>query len=335
MLSISVIIPCYNAERFLAEALASVLAQTRQPHEIIVVDDCSTDGSLAVAEQWAAAHPGIRVLRMPQNGGDAPARNAAVREATGELVAMLDADDAWEPFHLEEVAGLLDAHPEAVVAGSAVRRTGSRDGLWTPRFAPGVPTRVFELALWQAPQSHSTVVIRRAALLELGGYDETSRCTTDVDMWIRLSYRHPFVCTHRVTGTYHWHEQQTSRAPTRQIAARHRFRYKQLQQMRAEGSPEVAMAERVLCRTWQRDLRYGLAALSSEEVRVLFAQWRISCVPRAVAAAWWLRTTAELARRGLRARVRDALPPALLARIKAWRRRLASQPWVEGHTQQH
>jgi glycosyltransferase involved in cell wall biosynthesis len=97
---ISCIIPCYNAERFLGEAIESILAQTLLPAEIVVVDDGSTDGSAAVAAQFAGR---VSYLRQ-ENAGPAAARNAGLDATRGDFVAFLDADDCWHPQKLQRQA---------------------------------------------------------------------------------------------------------------------------------------------------------------------------------------------------------------------------------------
>lgn len=101
-LSISVVIPCFNASAFLGETLGSVRNQTLKPCEIIVVDDGSTDGSARVAEAFG---PSVQVVRQ-SNGGAAAARNHGVALARGEWIAFLDADDTWHPQRLEKLASV-------------------------------------------------------------------------------------------------------------------------------------------------------------------------------------------------------------------------------------
>ena len=96
---VSVIIPAFNNEATLAEAVQSVQSQTYVDWEVIVSDDASTDGTAAVAEGFGGP---IRVVRNPENRGSGPARNAAVEVAEGELLALLDADDYWLPEFLAE-----------------------------------------------------------------------------------------------------------------------------------------------------------------------------------------------------------------------------------------
>ncbi len=100
---VSVIVPCYNAARFLPEALATIRAQRYEPLEILVVDDGSTDNTPDVVSGFGSE---VRYLRKP-NGGPASARNLGLREARGEWIAFLDADDQWPEGKLELQAGRL------------------------------------------------------------------------------------------------------------------------------------------------------------------------------------------------------------------------------------
>jgi glycosyltransferase involved in cell wall biosynthesis len=105
--SVTVIIPAYNAERFIVQALDSVLAQTYEDYEIIVVDDGSTDDTKSVAEEYARQDPRIKVIQQPNQGVGA-ARNAGINIARGKYVAPLDADDIWFPTKLEKQVALLE-----------------------------------------------------------------------------------------------------------------------------------------------------------------------------------------------------------------------------------
>lgn len=104
---VSVIIPAYNSERYLAEAVESVLRQTMPNFEIMVLDDCSTDGTRSVAEQLAEKDKRIHVFSNPQNLGVARTRNRGLTNARGEYIALLDSDDLWEPDKLEKQLALM------------------------------------------------------------------------------------------------------------------------------------------------------------------------------------------------------------------------------------
>ena len=110
---ISVVVPAWRAEKTLAAALDSVLAQTWREIEVLVVDDASPDGTLALAESYAARDPRVRVIAQKENGGVSRARNRGVREARGEWIAFLDSDDLWMPEKLERQMALAAQHPEA------------------------------------------------------------------------------------------------------------------------------------------------------------------------------------------------------------------------------
>ena len=105
---VSCVVPVFNAERHLAEALDSIFAQTHRPIEVVVVDDGSTDASAAVAEGYGER---VRVIRQA-NAGPSAARAAGIDAARGELIAFLDADDVWLPEKLALQLGHLTAHPE-------------------------------------------------------------------------------------------------------------------------------------------------------------------------------------------------------------------------------
>ena len=109
--TLSVIIPLYNKEREIEGTLRSVLAQKHLPDEIIVVDDGSTDGSAQIVERLAAESALIRLIRQ-QNAGECAARNCAIAAARGEIIALLDADDEWEPDFLGEILSLYRDFPD-------------------------------------------------------------------------------------------------------------------------------------------------------------------------------------------------------------------------------
>lgn len=112
---ISVIMPVYNAAPFLERAVRSALAQSFTPIEIIMVDDASTDATLAVAQGLAERHANVKVISLPENGGPSVARNAAMAAAGGEWLAVLDADDAFMPDHLAGLHAIAVGHRADIV----------------------------------------------------------------------------------------------------------------------------------------------------------------------------------------------------------------------------
>ncbi len=183
MIKISVAIPAYNAERCLRETLESALNQTHPAHEIIVVDDGSTDRTGEIAQSFASR---IRYIKQ-NNQGIAGARNTAIKEATGDWIALLDSDDLMLPTKLEKQAALIEAHPDLVVVYSAFTylfESGATD------FVPAFPARKLWPALrYRTPILPSTSIIRRSALEEIGGFIQMY-CVDDWNMWFRLIRRY-------------------------------------------------------------------------------------------------------------------------------------------------
>jgi glycosyltransferase involved in cell wall biosynthesis len=193
--SVSVIIPAYNAERFLTGAVESVLSQTVLPKEIIVIDDGSADGTLKLARSFG----GIVRCVSKRNGGPASARNCGICEATADWIAFLDADDQWHTHKLETQLQHIRQSGADLVSSDAALARGSDSGttwmrhvdLW-PRLRPFLGDAVlpnpFEMLLtigcFLLP---SMVLVRRTSLLDAGMFDEHLHGTEDIDLWLRLA----------------------------------------------------------------------------------------------------------------------------------------------------
>lgn len=263
--TISVVIPVYNSAAYVAESIASALRQTRPALEVIVADDCSVDGSADVA---AAA--GARVVRMPVNAGPSAARNAAARVAAGTYVAMLDADDQWEPTHCETVGGLLDVHPTADVANSRARLLPVERE--TPRWTEaGTPLDMLPQLLRANAVVQTTATIRRDAFLAAGGYDTRLRYAEDYDLWLRLARTSKFVFSHAVTAVYRVHDEQASRN-TAPLAAGawtvRRDHFAWLAQHRGPGITEAAAA--VLRRALDDEIRWAWDFADRDAMQAIF-----------------------------------------------------------------
>lgn len=261
---ITAVIPCFNAEPFLAEAIESVLAQTRPVDEVIVVDDASTDRSREVASRFP-----VKLLCMPVNRGHAAARNMAIAVAQGDLLAWLDADDRWEPHHTATVCGLLDRFPEAAVAYGSVRLCGARNEVWSNFPCHHRPTDVFWDCFRGTIVPAMAAVTRKAAVVEVGGFNETVRSAPDFDFWLRLARRYPFVCTQEVTATYRWHDGQISRQPLEQLRSMYASRWRFHQSVPSDQSDFRRELETRLLKLWRLNLWRAWRRGAMDEVRVL------------------------------------------------------------------
>lgn len=287
MITVSVVIPCYNRAGTIAEAVQSVHAQSRAPLELIVVDDASTDDSAQIAER-----AGARVIRIATNAGNATARNIGARAAAGDAIAWLDSDDFWDANHLSVVAGLLDHYPEAAAAASATRFVGSRSGVWYGRIPAGPPVDVVREAFadWLVPSM--TAVVRRDALTAVGGFDDGERYAVDFDLWLRLACKYLFVSSREVTGNWRWHSDQLSTTPERQWEATYRFRSRALDQLANEGRQAlVAELSETFRKRYEEDLQGAWDRGQTSWLRTLVSLSSIvPDAPRALTRKWAIRS---------------------------------------------
>jgi len=182
---VSVLMPTYDAERTLEHAMRSVLSQTLTDLELIVVLNGITDTSTDIARAVAAADDRVRLIERSEASSNAALRTA-VGAATGELVAVLDADDVAHADRLAVQAAHLVAHPEVGLVGSWARRI-DMDGrvLGLAR----MPTRrdgLMALLQHECLMYHPTIMVRRSHLVAVGGYAEGFECAPDFDLYLRL-----------------------------------------------------------------------------------------------------------------------------------------------------
>ncbi len=182
---VSVTIIFLDGEAFLAEAIESVIAQTYSNWELFLVDDGSGPAATAIAQQYAARHPGrIYYLDHPNhaNRGSSAARNLGIQHTRGELLAFLDADDVWLPAKLAQQVALLDAHPEVgMVCGTTIYWRSWSNGLddVVPTghrqdvviYPPDAALALFPLGT-APPVSMSDIVLRATLVRRLGGFEE-------------------------------------------------------------------------------------------------------------------------------------------------------------------
>jgi glycosyltransferase involved in cell wall biosynthesis len=205
-LKISVIIPAYNAERYIAKAIESCLSQTYAPHEIIVIDDASTDGTASIAESFP---PPVRVIRLAENMGVSVARNRGVAASTSDWIAFLDADDWFLPEKLELQRRCALENQRAVLIYTGYRMIGIDGSLRDGRFF--FPWELLPLLRYRGRFHLSSVVLRRDTFDSVGGFDVSLRVHQDWELWLRIVARYsvellaaipePLVIYRRVAGS--------------------------------------------------------------------------------------------------------------------------------------
>jgi glycosyltransferase involved in cell wall biosynthesis len=168
---ISVVIPAFNSERHLAEAIHSVISQNYSPVEIIVIDDGSADRTREVAATFGSA---VRYVHQP-NEGIGSARNRGMQEAGGSVLAFLDSDDVWTPNKLERRLRLLQSRPENEVVFGLVQQFADRDD---------GPVEIGEPAVWYAA---SMMIIKRDSFARVGPFRTDVRVGEYIDWYTRAS----------------------------------------------------------------------------------------------------------------------------------------------------
>ncbi|MBZ0161011.1 MAG: glycosyltransferase [bacterium] len=213
---VSVVIPTYNRAGTLGRAITSVLSQTFPDLECIVVDDGSTDQTVALVEGFQ--DPRLRLLRLPVNKGVSHARNVGIQAARGEWIAFLDSDDEWLPQMLERLTVRLRECGD-LLATVVYCRCTVQDALtarmWCqPRVVYGGDVFRYLLSGWHPP-TPSVFLVKRTSMLEVVGFDEELPCAEDYDLWLRLAEAHNHFAAvgERLVIKYDYGDQQMTTNP--------------------------------------------------------------------------------------------------------------------------
>jgi len=183
--TVSVVIPMHNSSTTIERALRSVVEQTRPPSEIIAVDDASTDDTCALVEKISATSPiPLKLLRLHENLGAGTTRNEGWRVATGELIAFLDADDAWHPRKLEIQSEAMGAHPGSVM--SCHQHRFSKDNDWDSVPSPRHRMIGLRAFLFKNRCSTPSVVVKRNIEQRFGAGSHSE----DYLLWLRIVAAH-------------------------------------------------------------------------------------------------------------------------------------------------
>jgi glycosyltransferase involved in cell wall biosynthesis len=184
---VTVLLPVHDAERFLPEAVESILAQSFADFELLAIDDGSRDGSAAILDGYARRDRRVRVVRRPHEGLVATL-NAGLSLARAELIARMDADDVALPRRLELQVARLEADPTLACVGSAYEVIDAK-GRRIDVVRPPAPSERILAALLEGASvlCHAAATYRRASVIAAGGYDAAACLAEDYDLWLRLA----------------------------------------------------------------------------------------------------------------------------------------------------
>lgn len=183
---VSVVIPTYNRDDLVRKAIDSVLAQTHRDYEIVVIDDGSTDRTRDRLGEYGEA---VRYFYQQRRGISA-ARNAGIERSRGDLIALLDSDDYWIPEKLERQVALFGEHPEYGLVASACGSI-EQDGTFRERGRTGRSGWVLEDLFARNYIRTSSVVVRKACIEKVGGFDESLEECEDYDLFLRVAAEYP------------------------------------------------------------------------------------------------------------------------------------------------
>lgn len=201
--AVSVVIPLYNKGPYIARALTSVLTQTFQDFEVIVVDDGSTDDGAEVVRGFD--DPRIRLIQQ-ENQGVSAARNKGVEESKAEFIAFLDADDYWTPTHLETLVRLIRRYPDAGIFSTAYNFVKPNGRLVWPKYR-GIPPSPWEgkipsyfkfAALTDLALSTSSLAIPKVIFWEMGGFQIGLNTYEDSELWAKIALKYPVIFSWQV-----------------------------------------------------------------------------------------------------------------------------------------
>ncbi len=243
---VSVIMPVYNREKYLGAAIESILAQTFTDFELIVVDDGSTDASAEIVQEYAERDSRVRFFRLTRNMGQSQARNHAFAASRGAFIAVMDSDDLAISRRLERQVAFLDANPGIGVVGGNLQRTDAEMNPVDRGFAPLPEAHaliVFDFAISGSIKG-GTVMMRRACLDAVGGYDASLRFMEDRDLIARLIWRRSirFANLPDYLIQYRQHDSQGSRR--QDPLSRRQFDYQRWRFLESLGCDEPAETQR-------------------------------------------------------------------------------------------
>lgn len=227
MPTVSVIMPAYNVEPYIGDAIESVLAQTFTDYELLIIDDGSTDGTAEIARRFAGRDSRVKLIQQ-ENRGLAAARNTALRHATGELMALLDSDDLWMPRFLRAQIAVLHARPAVDIVTGNARTLGSHeDGLPARPWPDPRPWPNLRTILTDELSVFIMSVFRRRVYDTIGGFDEMLRTNEDFDFWLRAALAgFAFARNDEPLGSYRRRDDSLSASQVRMLRGALRVYYK-------------------------------------------------------------------------------------------------------------
>lgn len=237
MPKVSVILPAYNAEKYIKEAVDSILGQTFMNFELIVINDCSKDSTEKILLSYT--DPRLVYVKNEQNLGVAGTLNKGLSLAKGTYIARMDADDISLPERFRKQVSYLDAHPDVAVLGTAVEIFGEGMSSQIRQFSQ-MPEQMKVDLFFSCGLAHPSVMMRADVIKELGGYDCAFEGMEDYELWCRVSRDYQIAALPEVLFRYRIHPSQVTKNPTEKYRTQMRNLKKcQLEELGVETGGEM------------------------------------------------------------------------------------------------
>lgn len=189
---VSVIMPTFNIERFVARAINSILTQSFTNFELLIIDDASTDKTLSLVRKYEKEDKRIRVVSNKKNSKIAESLNKAVKLSKAEIIARMDADDISHPDRLKMQYKLLKNKPKVAIVGANMIIIDSEGIPIYRREYPAKSPELKKLMFRYSPFAHPVVMFRKSVFEEFGGYDKTKVPCEDIDLWFKIGSKYKF-----------------------------------------------------------------------------------------------------------------------------------------------
>lgn len=202
----TVIIPLYNKEKYISEAIESILNQTFTDFEVLIINDCSTDKSVEIASKFVSEK--VQIIHHEKNRGLAATRNTGIKKANSNYVTFLDADDLWKPHFLEKIYNLIQNFPDARIFGTNYEEIWDKTIKNPHNNSDSLPenfvgyVNFFKINIKQGLYNHGSVCLHKEVYENVGFYNENIQLSQDLDFNIRANYHYKLAYDNSVQMSY-------------------------------------------------------------------------------------------------------------------------------------
>lgn len=194
---VSVTMPAYNAEHYIGRAIESILNQSFKNFELIIANDASTDGTLAIIRKYQRKDKRIRIINNKKNLQIAASLNKSVSQARADVIARMDADDVSMPTRLEEQYKILKQYPKVAIVGTDIIVVNKKGIQVSTREYPTSDVAMKKIMYRYSPFAHPVVMFRKNVFEEFGGYDTKLVPCEDIDLWFKIGSKYKFKSIHK------------------------------------------------------------------------------------------------------------------------------------------